>query len=186
MDNIYIEQAKGVWFAVALGDDGRIVASGFSCQGRPDVLAGILDNLPIDSSFSEAKPDRKASAILSSMRLVYEGKPITQEFHFDMDRLSAFTKKALMLTSKIPYGSVSTYGSIAATLGAKSAARAVGNAEASNPFAPLIPCHRVVTSSLGLGGYGGGLDVKRALLAREGVAFTGARVSKASLWAPQQ
>ncbi len=51
-------------------------------------------------------------------------------------------------------------------------ARAVGNVMAANPFAPIIPCHRVVTSNLGLGGYGGGLKTKLQLLQREKQGFT--------------
>lgn len=182
MYRIYVDEVGGVWFAVALGDDERIAASGFSCKGRRDVISSILESLPVDSSFSEAKPDGKALDILRSMHLIYEGKPVKQEFKFDMDRLPSFTKRALLMTYRIPRGYVSTYGGIAEALGDKAAARAVGNAEASNPFAPLVPCHRVVDSDLGLGGYGGGLDVKRAILEREGVVFTGNSVSRASLW----
>jgi alkylated DNA nucleotide flippase Atl1 len=50
-------------------------------------------------------------------------------------------------------------------------ARAVGNVMANNPFAPVVPCHRVVTSNLGLGGYGGGLQVKYEFLKREQQGF---------------
>ena len=71
---------------------------------------------------------------------------------------------------RIPAGTVWTYGQLAARVGHPGAARAVGSACGANPIPFLIPCHRVVASNGGLGGFGLGLAVKRALLAREGVA----------------
>ncbi len=69
--------------------------------------------------------------------------------------------------SRIPYGETITYGELARRVGRSGGARAVGQANGRNPVPIIVPCHRVVASD-GLGGYGGGLDVKRALLAREG------------------
>ncbi|HEX9189435.1 MAG TPA: methylated-DNA--[protein]-cysteine S-methyltransferase [Vicinamibacteria bacterium] len=67
----------------------------------------------------------------------------------------------------IPWGDVRTYGEIARLLGREGGARAVGGANHENPVAILVPCHRVVQAGGRLGGYGGGLDVKRWLLAHE-------------------
>jgi methylated-DNA-[protein]-cysteine S-methyltransferase len=67
----------------------------------------------------------------------------------------------------IPFGEVRTYGELAAGLGRPGAARAVGAANGQNPVAILVPCHRVVAAGGRLGGYSGGLEVKRALLAHE-------------------
>jgi methylated-DNA-[protein]-cysteine S-methyltransferase len=67
----------------------------------------------------------------------------------------------------IPFGETRTYGELAATLRRPGAARAVGQANHRNPLPILVPCHRVVQSGGGLGGYGGGLEVKRWLLAHE-------------------
>lgn len=72
---------------------------------------------------------------------------------------------------QIPAGTVWTYGELAAHLGRPRAFRAVGSACGANPVPFLIPCHRVVGSHGGLGGFGLGLEVKRALLAREGVRY---------------
>ncbi len=184
MYTIYVEEIGDVWFGVVFGDDERIVASGFSSIGRKEVISSILKSLPIGSSFSEAKPEGNALEVLTSIHRIYEGKAIRHKFKFNMDRLPRFTREALLLTYEVPRGFVTTYGGIAEALGDKNAARAVGNAEASNPFAPIVPCHRIVDSSLGLGGYGGGLDVKRAILEREGVIFIGNHISRKSLWIP--
>jgi methylated-DNA-[protein]-cysteine S-methyltransferase len=69
----------------------------------------------------------------------------------------------------IPYGQVRSYGDVAAAVGRPQAYRAVGNANGKNPWPVVVPCHRVVATD-GLGGYGGGLDVKRYLLQLEGIA----------------
>ncbi len=71
---------------------------------------------------------------------------------------------------QIPLGYVTSYGAIAKAVGGSP--RAVGNVMASNPFAPIVPCHRVVKSDLTLGGYGGGLKVKVELLSREKRGFS--------------
>jgi len=68
---------------------------------------------------------------------------------------------------RIPFGETRTYGELAAELGMPGAARAVGAANGRNPVWILVPCHRVVASGGGLGGYAGGLDAKRWLLAHE-------------------
>ena len=68
---------------------------------------------------------------------------------------------------RIPYGETRSYAEIAAQIGNPKAARAVGHANGSNPVAIIVPCHRVIASGGGLGGYGGGLDLKRRLLELE-------------------
>ena len=76
--------------------------------------------------------------------------------------------KALL---EIPDGQVSTYSDIAAAIDQSSSARAVGNAIGRNPISFLIPCHRVIQKSGGLGGYHWGLTIKKSLLAFETARF---------------
>jgi methylated-DNA-[protein]-cysteine S-methyltransferase len=73
------------------------------------------------------------------------------------------------LNSGVPFGSVVAYGDLAGRVGAPGAAQAVGVAMGSNPLPVVVPCHRVVESDGGIGGFGGGLETKRKLLALEGV-----------------
>ena len=82
--------------------------------------------------------------------------------------LSNFQKKVYSLLREIPKGRITTYKLIAERLGTK-AYRAVGLACAKNPYAPHVPCHRVVKSNGYLGGYSGGLSKKIALLRNEGI-----------------
>ena len=70
--------------------------------------------------------------------------------------------------SRIPYGTTISYKGLAARIGKPAATRAVGAANGANPIPIVVPCHRVISAGGGLGGYGGGLAMKRALLAIEG------------------
>ena len=70
-------------------------------------------------------------------------------------------------TARIPYGDVSTYGQVARDIGTPRAARATGNALGANPMPIVVPCHRVLRSGGALGGYGGGVERKKQLLALE-------------------
>lgn len=83
--------------------------------------------------------------------------------------LTEFEKQVLAELPKIPDGRVTTYARLAARVGRPRASRAVGNALNKNPDAPLVPCHRVVKSDGGIGGYEFGIDEKIKLLKKEGV-----------------
>jgi methylated-DNA-[protein]-cysteine S-methyltransferase len=82
-----------------------------------------------------------------------------------------FQQAVLRAEHAIPCGCVSTYGLLATHLGKPGSARAVGNALAGNPFPIIVPCHRAIRSDRTLGGYQGGLKMKRALLENEGITF---------------
>ncbi len=89
-----------------------------------------------------------------------------------LDRCSEFQKRVLLADHGIPRGWVSTYGRVAQSLGCRAGGRAVGGALSHNPFPIIIPCHRVVRANLELGGFRGGLGMKRALLELEGLKFS--------------
>jgi methylated-DNA-[protein]-cysteine S-methyltransferase len=95
-------------------------------------------------------------------------------FSLDVARLdlcSPFQQKVLPVEHEIPRGYVSTYQRIARHLGMSNGARAVGTALANNPFPLIIPCHRAIRSDKTLGGYQGGLEMKRTLLEMENIDF---------------
>jgi len=81
---------------------------------------------------------------------------------------SAFQRRALKRLCTVPPGSVVTYATLAAAIGAPSSQRAVGNTMASNPLPVYVPCHRVIRSDGTIGNYGGGVDRKLKLLRAEG------------------
>jgi methylated-DNA-[protein]-cysteine S-methyltransferase len=92
-----------------------------------------------------------------------------EQFDVDLDwsLATGFNRACCKAMMRIPYGTTVTYGELAATAGSPRAVRAAGQACATNPIAIIGPCHRVLAAD-GFGGYGGGLDQKRMLLALEG------------------
>jgi len=80
---------------------------------------------------------------------------------------TAFQRRVWDAVSAVPYGETRTYLDIARELGQPAATRAVGHANGSNPLPIVVPCHRIIRTGGGLGGYGGGLDIKLALLKLE-------------------
>ena len=111
-------------------------------------------------------------AVAAAIKAHLEGEDVLFSLDIvDFTLCSTFQQTVLRATYSIPRGSVSTYGLIAAHVGIPDGARAVGNVMACNPFPLMVPCHRVIRSDRHIGGYGGGIEVKRALLEREGVKF---------------
>jgi methylated-DNA-[protein]-cysteine S-methyltransferase len=93
-----------------------------------------------------------------------------REFEVPLDwRLSrGFTRRVLQATANVPYGSTATYKQVATQAGNALAFRAAGNALGANPIPIIVPCHRILHSGGGLGGYTGGVERKRVLLGVEG------------------
>jgi methylated-DNA-[protein]-cysteine S-methyltransferase len=98
----------------------------------------------------------------------FEGARQLFDISVDWVLTRGFNRKVLQATARIPYGSVSTYGDVAGRAGNPRAYRAAGNALGSNPIPIVVPCHRVVPSGGGLGGYTGGVERKEFLLSLEG------------------
>jgi methylated-DNA-[protein]-cysteine S-methyltransferase len=119
---------------------------------------------------------------------IYAGKYINRRPRMTLVTPSKFLRNVYKMTMRIPKGKVVTYGRLAKLVGARRAARAVGSAMARNPLPLVVPCHRVVLSTLQVGSYGfernGRSRTKRALLMHEGVRFEGEKVSKNCVWTP--
>jgi methylated-DNA-[protein]-cysteine S-methyltransferase len=98
----------------------------------------------------------------------FAGRRDRFELPIDWRLMTAFGRRILEATAAIPYGSVATYRDVASGAGSPRGFRAAGNALGANPLPIVLPCHRVVHAGGGLGGYTGGLDRKRRLLALEG------------------
>ncbi|MGH9318473.1 MAG: methylated-DNA--[protein]-cysteine S-methyltransferase [Vicinamibacteria bacterium] len=106
--------------------------------------------------------------IQRQLREYFEGK--RRVFSLDLAlEGSDFQKGVWEAVARIPYGRTASYGEIAHLIGRPKASRAVGAANGANPIPIVIPCHRVIGSNGSLTGYGGGLPLKRRLLALEGV-----------------
>jgi methylated-DNA-[protein]-cysteine S-methyltransferase len=92
----------------------------------------------------------------------------TFDLVLDWSGTTDFNQRVWKATSQIPYGQVVSYSSLAYEIGSQGAQRAVGHALGSNPLPIIIPCHRVLRSDGGLGGFRLGLEIKSSLLALEG------------------
>jgi methylated-DNA-[protein]-cysteine S-methyltransferase len=98
----------------------------------------------------------------------FRGRRHAFDLALDWALITPFARRVLRKTAAIPYGGYLSYAEVAAEAGSPRGARAAGNALGSNPIPIVIPCHRVLHSGGGIGGYGGGLDRKRFLLELEG------------------
>ena len=153
-----------MWFGVAC-DAQRVFGTSFAAS-QQEALKSLLDGMPFNVPFQVfSTPSAFAANALALVKDIYYGKDVSRGFPFAMKHLPAYTRRVLEVTELIPVGYVASYGGVAKAVGGS--ARAVGNVMAANPFGPIVPCHRVVCSDLTLGGYGGGLKVKRAFLERE-------------------
>jgi len=94
----------------------------------------------------------------------FAGRRTAFNLPLDLSLARGFRRKVLAHLVRIAYGTTASYAAIAKASGSPRAVRAVGSACATNPLPVVVPCHRVVRSDGALGGYAGGLDVKRALL----------------------
>ncbi|MFJ9319255.1 methylated-DNA--[protein]-cysteine S-methyltransferase [Streptomyces globisporus] len=141
-------------------------------HARPDVRDAALDRLR--TRFGTEPVAAPGSARLAGpvreLAAYFAGEPRDFDLALDWSLTSGFHREVLReLASGVPYGTVVGYGELAARVGRPEGAQAVGAAMGANPLPVVVPCHRVVESDGGLGGFGGGLETKRHLLALEGV-----------------
>ncbi|HXS46848.1 MAG TPA: methylated-DNA--[protein]-cysteine S-methyltransferase [Solirubrobacterales bacterium] len=128
-----------------------------------------LEDLAVRISPRVLEAPPRLDEVRRQLDLYFEGR--LREFDLPLDwRLSkGFRRRALRAIDRIPYGKTRSYTQIATSAGNERAVRAAGTACGSNPIPIVVPCHRVVRSGGGLGGYGGGLPMKEALLEMERV-----------------
>lgn len=98
------------------------------------------------------------------------------KYSFDRDLAMLDATKVYALLKTVPEGQVTTYGDLARALGYPGAARAIGRIMNMNPNPIVVPCHRVVSSDGGIGGYAFGTKMKKEILAKEGLSFAGDRI----------
>ncbi len=167
----YAKKMDDIWFGVACEDE-RILATNFGDDDK-DIIAGLTKSLKLKTRLTAAVPSDFAEKAFLALKAVYDGKRNPEGLSLNMAGLPVYTQRVLRTVMRIPVGYVASYGGVADAAGG--GPRAVGNVMATNRFAPLVPCHRVVTSNLGLGGYGGGagtLKVKFEFLKREKHGYT--------------
>jgi len=162
--------------AYALSDSpvGRIL---LASTERGLVRLAYLDHDDEDATLSELAA-RVSPRVLDAPRRLDQSRRELDEYFaghrrefelpIDWQLTHGFGRRVLQATARIPFGLVSTYKGVASEAGSPRGFRAAGNALGSNPIPIVVPCHRVLHADGGLGGYTGGLDRKRLLLAVEG------------------
>jgi methylated-DNA-[protein]-cysteine S-methyltransferase len=164
--NVFLAATGKGLCAVFIGDRPR---SAFK-----DVLARMFPG----ESFSH--DPRRLRRYRRELEEYFSGKRTRFTLPLDLSAVrSPFRRKVLGKLSSVPFGRVISYGALARRSGSPGAARAVGTAMATNPISLVIPCHRVVGSGGGLGGYSAGLPKKKKLLIHEGVEPTRPNLIKA-------
>ncbi len=124
----------------------------------------------IDPEPPRKEPQALLDAALTQLREYFSGSRRAFDLPLDL-RGTPFQNAVWDKLVRIPYGATTTYGEIARSIGKPQAARAVGAANGANPLSIIIPCHRVLGANGSLTGYGGGLEMKAALLRLEGVCL---------------
>jgi methylated-DNA-[protein]-cysteine S-methyltransferase len=128
----------------------------------------VLSGLALKVSPRMLEAPAKLDDVRRQLEAYFEGKVRDLGLPVDYALTRGFVRKVLRATARIPYGQLSTYRLVATRAGSPRASRAAGNALGANPIPIVVPCHRVVHSSGGLGGYTGGLERKEFLLELEG------------------
>jgi len=149
-------------------------------KGQPKIFRALLAMPKVSAKHHITKlfPDSQNAtcseidAVADDIETFFEGEDIRFSLEIvRMDLCSEFQQEVLRAEHGIPRGAVSTYQRMARHVGRPRGARAVGNALATNPFPIIIPCHRAIRTDLTVGGYQGGIKIKRTLLQMEGIDF---------------
>jgi methylated-DNA-[protein]-cysteine S-methyltransferase len=148
---------------LASTDRGLVRVAYLDFAERDDVLQSLADRVSPRMLEAPARLDQPRREIQD----YFDGRRHDFDLALDWQLMSDFTRRILTATAAIPYGAVSTYGAVAREAGSPRGSRAAGNALGSNPMPIVIPCHRVLHAGGGIGGYTGGLERKRTLLAIE-------------------
>lgn len=154
---------------LAVTADGVLVASRYAAT--PAAEDAILTRLAARVSPRILAHRRPLDEAQHQLDAYLSGKRRRFDVRTDLVLASPFQRTVLAALEHTPYGRTTTYGTLADTIGKTGAARAIGSALGANPLCVVVPCHRVLTATGGIGGYAGGIAAKERLLALE--ALTG-------------
>ena len=165
----YLCETRIGWIGLGV-EDGAVSACTLPRRRREEALEEMMARgarEPADPSEVGDLPER--------LRRYAEGEAVDLAGGWRIASGTPFQRDVWRTLSEIPRGETRSYAWVAQRIGRPRAARAVGQAVGANPLPLVVPCHRVVASDGGLGGYGGGLEMKERLLKLEGVGIPGRR-----------
>ena len=152
------------WVGIGI-EDGKIRAATLPAS-REETLERL-----VRAGATEPADESEAAPLLELARRAAEGEEVDARSVVSLPEGTAFQRAVWEAMLSIPRGETLSYGDIARMVGKPGAARAVGQVVGHNPIPLFVPCHRVVASNGGLGGFGGGLPMKQALLRAEGASL---------------
>lgn len=151
------------WVAVTVSERG-VVATTLPHATPEEALAQARAKHPEARSL----PEEAVAEVAAQVCQYLDGQRRDFQVSLDLSGYTPFQRQVWEATRRIPYGETRSYAWLARQIGKPRAARAVGQALGANPVPMLVPCHRVLASDGSLGGYTGGLALKRRLLLMEG------------------
>jgi methylated-DNA-[protein]-cysteine S-methyltransferase len=160
----YTEAESPIGTLLLAATEVGLVAVGWSSTDRDRLLEELAERIGPRVIEAPARLD----PVRTELDSYFEGRLRRFESPLDWRLSRGFRREILNETARIPFGQTLSYAEIAKRAGSPRAHRAAGSALGANPIPIIVPCHRVLRSDGGLGGYGGGLDVKRQLLRLEG------------------
>jgi len=166
------------WFGAYLSEAG-VLAVTCPQPNAEEALAALLGLLPSGVPLSTGPPPARLAATLRRNLVAYAlGKAVFWPLPLDPRATSLFQRRVFQTLWRVPFATVVSYGGLAEACGMPNAARAVGQAVGTNRWAIVVPCHRVIAADGGLGGFGGGLRMKRMLLEHEGLDLAALRPAR--------
>ncbi len=164
IDSLHYSVVPGPWGLMGLAASGRglihIQSKIASEAAYVAFLKRSFDRIP-------GKNSKRLKPVSDQLRLYLKGKLKTFDVPLDLFTGTPFQKQVWKKLASIPYGETRSYAWLARAVKRPNASRAVGNANGKNPIPLLLPCHLVIQSDGGLGGYTGGLHIKKYLLELE-------------------
>ena len=165
LDYASFESAFG-WVGVAQSDRG-LARITFGSATQTDAEDRLFEGIEARRGEAQDAADSRFADAAHLFSRYFDGEAVDFNLDLDLEIGTPFQTLVWEATRRISYGAVQSYGWLAREVGKPKAARAVGGAMAANPLPIVIPCHRVIRSDGGLGGYSGGLNWKPQLLSLE-------------------
>lgn len=166
-DVVYAELDSPVGPLVAAATAGGLAQLAY--RDHAGGLDAVLERLAACVSPRVVEARGRLDDVRRELEEYFEGRRETFDLPLDLALAAPFGRLVLEACARIPFGHTSSYARVAAAAGRPTATRATGNALGANPVPIVVPCHRVLRTGGGIGGYTGGLAIKEHLLALEGV-----------------
>jgi methylated-DNA-[protein]-cysteine S-methyltransferase len=168
VDVAYAEVDSPVGPLLAAATPAGLVRLAYDSNGHDRVLEDLADHVSPRVLEAPARLD----AVRRELDEYFAGRRTAFDVALDLRLVRGpFGRRVLLETAAIPFGAVLSYREVAARAGSPRGSRAAGNALGANPIPIVVPCHRIVAAGGGLGGYTGGLERKKLLLALERSGF---------------